>query len=220
MVANIWPDSGATVKVIEWPKSQQMQCQVLGLITSKKAFTRTPLLKWLNSQWFPLSEPVSWRVKAGRGNNVECLHTGLIPTETNFFTPLAQAEEWVSSVTSLLLHTHQLHDSISAPNMSPSGMWTWCMSAVDRCEEYDVISDTDKSCYSVTHLSVHVAEHEIQQEALALPEGSGHWQHHHMFVSDLRSQQNPTQRLCVQSKGVILLAHCDDLYWTWFTPHS
>lgn len=81
------------------------------------------------------------------------------------------------------------------------------------------MSDNERSRYGVIYLSVHVTKHEIKQEALALSEGSGHWQHHHIFVSDLRSQQNPSQRLCVQSKGVILLAHCDDLNWARFTPH-
>lgn len=69
------------------------------------------------------------------------------------------------------------------------------------------------------YLSIHVTEHEIQQEALALPEGSSHWQHHYIFIPDLRSQENPSQRICVQSKGVILLAHSDNLNWAWFTPH-
>lgn len=106
MVANIWPDGGTTVKVTEWPKISANAMP--SFMFDYNRFTRTPLLKWLNSQWFALREPVSWRVTAGRGNNVECLHAGLIPTETNFLTPLAVEEEWVSSVTSLLLHTHQL----------------------------------------------------------------------------------------------------------------
>ena len=74
-------------------------------------------------------------------------------------------------------------------------------------------------CDNVTHLSVHVTEHEIKQETLPLPECASHRQHHHMLVSDLRSQQNLSQSLRVQCEGVILLTHCDDLNWAWFTPH-
>lgn len=70
-----------------------------------------------------------------------------------------------------------------------------------------------------TYLSIHVTEHEIQQKAFALPEGPSHWQHHNILISDLRSQENPSQRICVQSKRVILLAHSDNLNWAWFTPH-
>lgn len=71
----------------------------------------------------------------------------------------------------------------------------------------------------IMYLSIHVTKHEIQQEALALPEGSSHRQHHNILVSDLRSQKNPSQRIRVQSKGVILLAHSDNLNWARFTPH-
>lgn len=71
----------------------------------------------------------------------------------------------------------------------------------------------------VIYLPVHITEHEIEQEALALPESSSHRQHHHVFVSDLRGQENLRQRLGVQSKRVVLLTHCDNLNWSWFTSH-
>lgn len=106
-----------------------------------------------------------------------------------------------------------LHQSASIK--PPLGAGSWPLSAADGRRDL-----TDGSHYTLTHLSVHVTEHEVQQEALALPEGSGHRQHHHMLVSDLRGQQHPGQSFGVQSEGVILLAHCDDLNWAWFTPHS
>lgn len=54
------------------------------------------------------------------------------------------------------------------------------------------------------HLLVHVTQHEVHEERLALPEGPGHGHGHHLAVSDLLGQQDAAQRRLVQLKGVVV----------------
>ena len=51
---------------------------------------------------------------------------------------------------------------------------------------------------------VHVAQHEVHEEGLALAESSGHRDGHHLSVSDLLRQQDAAQRRLVQLEGVVV----------------
>lgn len=68
-------------------------------------------------------------------------------------------------------------------------------------------------------LPIHVSEHEIQNETFPFSEGSSDRHHHHILISNIGRQQNSTERLCIQVKGVILLVDCHNLNWPRFTPH-
>ncbi len=58
---------------------------------------------------------------------------------------------------------------------------------------------------------VHVAQHEVQQEGLALAEGPGHRHDHHIQVLHVILQQDFLQRCGVQLKAVLILIGHDDL---------
>lgn len=58
---------------------------------------------------------------------------------------------------------------------------------------------------------MHVAEHEVQQEGLALTKGPGHRHDHHIQVLDMRLQQDLLQCCCVQLKAVLILIGQDNL---------
>lgn len=51
---------------------------------------------------------------------------------------------------------------------------------------------------------VHVPQHEVHQEGLALPESTGHRDGHHLPVSDLLRQQDAAQCRLVQLEGVVV----------------
>lgn len=55
-----------------------------------------------------------------------------------------------------------------------------------------------------TYVVVHVAQHEVHQEGLALAEGPGHGDGHHLSVPDLLRQQDAAQRRLVQLEGVVV----------------
>jgi hypothetical protein len=58
---------------------------------------------------------------------------------------------------------------------------------------------------------MHVAQHEVQQEGLALAEGPGHRHHHHVEVLHVVLQQDVLQSRLVQLKAVLLFIGQDDL---------
>ena len=67
-------------------------------------------------------------------------------------------------------------------------------------------------CYApISYLIVHVAQHEVQQEGLALAEGPRHRHHHHVEVLDVVLQQDVLQSRLVQLKAVLLLIGQDYL---------
>lgn len=51
---------------------------------------------------------------------------------------------------------------------------------------------------------VHVAQHEVHEEGLALAESPRHGDGHHLAVPDLLGQQDPTQRRLIQLEGVVV----------------
>lgn len=51
---------------------------------------------------------------------------------------------------------------------------------------------------------VHVTQHEVHEEGLALAESSGHRDGHHLSVPDLIGQQDAIQRRLVQLEGVVV----------------
>lgn len=51
---------------------------------------------------------------------------------------------------------------------------------------------------------VHVTQHEVHEEGLALAESSGHRDGHHLSVPDLLGQQDAIQRRLVQLEGVVI----------------
>lgn len=52
---------------------------------------------------------------------------------------------------------------------------------------------------------VHVTQHEVHEEGLALAESSGHGDGHHLSVPDLLGQEDAVERPLVQLEGVIVL---------------
>lgn len=64
---------------------------------------------------------------------------------------------------------------------------------------------------NVTHLTLHVAQHEVQQEGLPLAEGSGHRHHHHIQVLHVILQQDLLQSCSIQLKTVLVLVGQHDL---------
>lgn len=80
------------------------------------------------------------------------------------------------------------------------------------------LHDLNIECFS-SDLPIHVSEHEIQKETFPLSEGTGDRHDHHILISNLRPQENSTERFCVQVKGVILLVDCHDLNWPRIAPH-
>lgn len=55
-----------------------------------------------------------------------------------------------------------------------------------------------------TYVVVHVTQHEVHEEGLALAESSGHRDGHHLAVSDLLRQQDAAQRRLIQLEGVVV----------------
>lgn len=51
---------------------------------------------------------------------------------------------------------------------------------------------------------VHVTQHKVHEERLALPESPGHGDGHHLTISDLLRQQDAAQRRLIQLKGVVI----------------
>lgn len=60
-------------------------------------------------------------------------------------------------------------------------------------------------------LSVHEAQHEVQQEGLPLAEGAGHRHHDHVQVLHVILQQDLLQSCCIQLEAVLVLVGQDDL---------
>lgn len=56
-----------------------------------------------------------------------------------------------------------------------------------------------------TYMIVHVTQHEVHEEGLALPESSGHGDGHHLSIPDLLGQEDAIERPLVQFKGVVVL---------------
>lgn len=52
---------------------------------------------------------------------------------------------------------------------------------------------------------VHVTQHEVHEEGLALAESAGHGDGHHLSVPDLLGQEDAVERPLVQLEGVIVL---------------
>lgn len=63
----------------------------------------------------------------------------------------------------------------------------------------------------LSHLTVHVAQHEVQQKRLALAKGPGHRHDHHVQVLHVILQQDLLQRRGVQLEAVLVLVGHDDL---------
>lgn len=55
-----------------------------------------------------------------------------------------------------------------------------------------------------TYVVVHVPQHKVHQEGLALAESTGHRDGHHLAVSDLLCQQDAAQRCLIQLEGVVI----------------
>lgn len=68
-----------------------------------------------------------------------------------------------------------------------------------------------KTAHSSSHLIVHVAQHKVQQEGLALAKGPGHRHNHHIQVLQVILQQDLLQRCSVQLKTVLILVGQDNL---------
>ena len=68
-----------------------------------------------------------------------------------------------------------------------------------------------KITYYLSHLTVHVPQHEVQQEGLALAKGPGHRHDHHVQVLQVILQQDLLQRSSVQLKAMLILIGQHDL---------
>lgn len=52
---------------------------------------------------------------------------------------------------------------------------------------------------------IHVTQHEVHEEGLALAESPGHGDGHHLSVPDLLGQEDAVERPLVQLEGVVVL---------------
>jgi len=71
------------------------------------------------------------------------------------------------------------------------------------CENL-LIQDLHQHTEAETYLVVHVAQHEVHEEGLALAKSPRHWNGHHLAISDLLIQQDATQRRLIQLEGVVV----------------